>query len=216
MASRSPQQLKLEPGAYIELIPVASLSLPPEDTIAAQATMGIGDRPTCFTYGEWQAKKRATLEAAYRSTIFRVRIDGGEHDIRVSQALPTAVAAVLSGQSTTKSGAFLTANNPGSRRLSQAENDRRNRQLAERLKRRQVEFHEGEGIDGEGKWPAEKSCLIAGIGRDEALRLAAEFGQYCFVYLEVGKGAELVYTKHWDDLWSDADRASCGEPRRSE
>ena len=51
------RKLQFEEGDYIELIPTGGWSLPPEDTVAMQATMGVGGRPRYFTYEEWLTRK---------------------------------------------------------------------------------------------------------------------------------------------------------------
>ena len=90
------------------------------------------------------------------------------------------------------SGAFLTAANPGSERLGEEDNRRRDAALREALERAGHSYLEGEGRDPERDWPPEPSLLVPGIARAEAIELGRRFGQNALVWCEPGRPPELV------------------------
>ena len=72
--------------------------------------------------------------------------------------------------------AFVTAWNPGSRRLARPENERRQQALVRELSGRYRLFH-GQGVADDGPWPPELSVLVLGISREEALARGRAWGQ---------------------------------------
>jgi putative PIN family toxin of toxin-antitoxin system len=54
------------------------------------------------------------------------------------------------------------------------------------------DFHRGEGRDPQGRWTAEPSLLIAGIGRAQAEALGRRLEQNALLFAEKGKPVELV------------------------
>ena len=95
------------------------------------------------------------------------------------------------------SAAFLTAANPGSKRLTDEENARRTGALRKVLHAAGTLYREGEGRDPRRAWPAEASFLVLGIARGDAAKLARGFGQNAFVWCEPGKAPELVLAARW-------------------
>ncbi len=89
--------------------------------------------------------------------------------------------------------AYLTASNPGSERLSAAENGERNRRLRDRLQAQRYRFFPGQGVPRDSDWIPEESFLILGISPQEAIRLGAAFGQNAVVLGALGKTAELAF-----------------------
>ena len=87
--------------------------------------------------------------------------------------------------------AFITAWNPGSRRLSRPENERRQMALVRELSGRYRLFH-GAGIGDEGDWPAELSVLALGIPRDEALARGRAWGQLAVLLGSRGEQAQVT------------------------
>jgi hypothetical protein len=142
--------------------------------------------------GETEASRRRALEQAYRATTYRVDVPGqpfiairvGEHD----DALDALLAARGVGSWT-----YITAYNPGSVPLSDAENERRHHELLADVARcGAVAVFDGLGVGDDG-WPPEPSLLVLGVGRDEACSLGRKHGQVAVVYGERGKPAELVW-----------------------
>ena len=79
--------------------------------------------------------------------------------------------------------AFITAWNPGSRRLSRPENERRQRELVRSISGRYRLYPGAGGGDASGQeaWPAELSVLVLGIPLEEALGLGRAWGQHAIL-----------------------------------
>jgi hypothetical protein len=88
--------------------------------------------------------------------------------------------------------AFITAWNPGSERLPESENARRQVQLAAMLHADGYRCLPGEGIGPDGTWPAEESLFVMAIAEREARRVGRAFGQLAIVAGVAGGPAELV------------------------
>ena len=122
---------------------------------------------------------RRELEAAYRATTYRVFLPGGGCDLRIGVAsetlrcwLETAGAAHF---------AILTAYNPGSCLVADAENSTRQAQLECALLELDYEAYAAQNLaDGE-QWPVEESCFIPDMPEGTALALAARYGQCAVV-----------------------------------
>ena len=95
--------------------------------------------------------------------------------------------------------AFLTAANPRSRCLSDADNRQRLHALQERLKPIFVQIFSGESLAARAgrPWPAEPGFLVQGISVAEASALARSFGQHALVYGQLGGEAKLLWLTPW-------------------
>lgn len=133
------------------------------------------------------------LFAAYERTLFKVRTNTEEIVLRVG--VHSVDADNLLKSAGVSEAAYLTAFNPGSRMLSDSENQCRQDQLLEYLHKENYVFLAGTGIADDGSWPGEESVLILGIDRSEANAIASTFGQTAFVHVEIGKHVELVATR---------------------
>jgi hypothetical protein len=117
---------------------------------------------------------------AYRRAFYRANAGGGPAiEIRVGRKTP-ALDDLLAREGKRR-WAFLTAYNPGARRLRQAGNRTRSRALESALRRGGYLFLQGTSGSDAGEWPEEKSFLVVGIARREADRLRRRFGQDAFV-----------------------------------
>ena len=128
------------------------------------------------------------LIKAYNEAEYRVK--GFSKPIYIGQNA-TDADNVLSKNNLTE-WAYITAYNPMSCSLEEAENIRRNNEL-----RKLVNDYiviEGEGQDKQKEWPAEKSFFIAGISLDNAKALAVTFGQRAIVYGQLEQPATLIIT----------------------
>ena len=110
----------------------------------------------------------------YEATRYEAHLPQGTVVLRHGQPAP-ALDALLSPEA--PGWAFLTAWNPGSRRLSRPENERRQQALVAELSGRYRLFH-GQGVGDEGGWPAELSVLALGIPPAEAIARGRAWGQY--------------------------------------
>jgi hypothetical protein len=141
---------------------------------------------------------RERLRAAYEATAYRVD-DGprGRFTIRVG-AWSEDVDAVLAAAGA-ECWAFITATNPRSVPLSDAENAARMNRLTDAVVRRGLPHHHGAGVGSGTDWPAEPSLLVLGLDEAAALALAREFDQHAIVVGRRGEPARL--------LWSAGDAA---------
>ena len=89
------------------------------------------------------------------------------------------------------SWAFLTAWNPGSRKLSRPENERRQKALMLELSGRFRLFH-GAGIGDDAAWPPELSVLALGIPHREALERGRSWGQLAVLLGARGEPARVT------------------------
>ncbi len=87
---------------------------------------------------------------------------------------------------------WLSAFNPGSRRLSILDNLRRHDALWRRLRLEGRTALVGYAADPSGAWPDETSLLVPGIGLERLNRLALDFGQLAFLWLEPGRPVRLL------------------------
>lgn len=135
---------------------------------------------------------RDILERAYRETDYVVD-DGVRFTIRVGERC-SEVDMLLEAHGA-QSYAFLTAHNPGSQELEPAENDARQDELREDLRRRGFPCFRGEGRGRDGRWEPEESVLVVGVTKDGAAKLARAFDQVAFVHGVRGAAAELVFSE---------------------
>ena len=117
---------------------------------------------------------------AYHRAFYRASTGGGIGiEIRVGKDTP-ALDDVLR-RNGKRRWAFLTACNPGARRLGVTENRARTNALELSLRRGGFLFYAGRSGSDAGDWPEETSFLVVGIARREADRLRRRFGQDAFV-----------------------------------
>jgi Protein of unknown function (DUF3293) len=78
---------------------------------------------------------------------------------------------------------FITAFNPYSMRLEDEENEKRNQELARKLKK--YPHYEGYGTDQEELWQPEMSFLVLGITKEDAIELGKKYEQNALVFGEI-------------------------------
>lgn len=131
----------------------------------------------------------AALEAAYRRAIYEV--DAGERQIRLTVGRRSPpLDRLLAGRGVERA-AFLSAANPRSQPLADAEN----RECHDRLLRRVAELGyaalPGESRDASGGW-REASLLLLGLDENAAIALAREFGQAALLVVERGGAVQML------------------------
>jgi hypothetical protein len=131
-----------------------------------------------------------TLLDAYRRTAFVANTPSGGLSLRIGQR-STALDDLLAEHGVT-TWAYITAFNPGSIVLTPQENMARQRELERVVAPRGFATFSGEGVGDDGRWPPERSLLVLGIGRSDAVQLGRRFGQIAIVYGELGGQAELL------------------------
>jgi Protein of unknown function (DUF3293) len=88
---------------------------------------------------------------------------------------------------------YITACNPQSYRLNDAENARRQDQLESRLKALNLAYFSGAGIGIRGNWPPEPSFFILGLDERTAIQLGLDFDQHAILSGRKGEPAELIW-----------------------
>ena len=117
--------------------------------------------------------------AAYRETEYRVLGDQ-PFVLRVGQRCPELLSAHC--QYSAAASVFITACNPFSHAVSDAENTERQERLAAELRARSLEFQPGMGQHPSNCWPGEPSYLIFGLSLEAAKALGKKFEQNAIVW----------------------------------
>ena len=132
------------------------------------------------------------LSDAYESTDFWVDdVPGGPFSFRCGERCERLERLLL--RHDLRDWVFITACNPGSRRLSPEKNDCRTRALEAQLPGRPCVIYRGRGVGTVGEWPPEASFLVLGIDHAAGLRLGEEFGQNAIVVGSCGEPARLAW-----------------------
>lgn len=90
--------------------------------------------------------------------------------------------ALLYQQNKCDCAAFLTACNPFSRNVGDAENAVCQTELAQELTGRSLKLINGVGMDSQGKWPGEASFLVFGLSLEASRALARKYEQNAFIW----------------------------------
>ena len=90
------------------------------------------------------------------------------------------------------SAAFITAYNPYSQQLSDAENVARQEQLKIEIAKRGLTTIEGVGQHPSNQWPGEPSLLIIGLSKAAAATLARQLEQNAFVWSDETSIPQLI------------------------
>jgi len=88
--------------------------------------------------------------------------------------------------------AFVTACNPFSQRLSDAENARRQAGLAQILQQRGIVFLDGIGQHPSNDWPGEPSYLVPGIDLEAAKDLGNQLKQNAIIWNDIDAVPQLI------------------------
>lgn len=132
------------------------------------------------------------IDSAFRATTYRVFVpNDAPIDLRIGERSERLDA--LLRERGCDDWVFITAWNPGSRRLSAEENDARQADLLDALQQRGREWLSGSGIPADASWQPEASVLVFGTCRAEAVALGKRFGQLAVVLGTRGGEAELAY-----------------------
>ncbi|PYV74245.1 MAG: hypothetical protein DMG97_09285 [Acidobacteria bacterium] len=130
------------------------------------------------------------LLEAYKRTQFIV--DLPDRQTIICHGQRNGVIEQILAEHAAKTGAFITAHNPRSQRLSDAENRERHRLLIADVKKQGFAYLTGSGIGEDHGWPAEESLLVIGTTHDQAIALGTKHGQLAIVWVETGKAAQIV------------------------
>ena len=129
---------------------------------------------------------------AYRATDF-VLFDTGNGEVVVNVGRRSAMFDRVLATRGAETAVIVTAYNPRSVVLPDAENRVRHQQLIALLEARGHDFALGEGRDPTGHWKAELECVVFGITVEAGLDLARAFDQNAIVFVRRGQAPELAY-----------------------
>jgi hypothetical protein len=96
--------------------------------------------------------------------------------------LPSAELAAVHVEQRVVCSAYITACNPRSAPLSDADNHQRQLALAAEVTRRGLFFLPGVGQHSSNGWPGEPSYLVFGLSLEEAMALGREWEQNAIVW----------------------------------
>ena len=131
-----------------------------------------------------------SLWESYRSSTYCARTEIGEITIRIGAIDPLLERLLREGE--IHDWAFITAYNPASAPLSATDNDARQERLEQVVRAGGYRCFSGSGAGAKDDWPPERSVLILGIRRAEAVELGRRFGQNAIVCGSRGQPAELL------------------------
>ena len=127
---------------------------------------------------------------AYRAAIYEVDGPTGSMRLRIDEL--NAAADRLLAHAGVSTAAFITAYNPASVALCEAENRAAHENLQGALERRSFPHVAARGLDPAKQWPAEPGFLVLGLAREDAVALGRQFDQNGIVWLVAGRAPELV------------------------
>jgi hypothetical protein len=137
------------------------------------------------------AKSGEELAAVYSNTVYEVDLsDGSTIEFGVNAVCPALDDLLASAKA--NEAVFITAYNPASVAVGDAENTAAQENLKSDLLQQGSRFLPGQGVDPTGVWPPEPSFFVFAITRARGGELAEKYGQYAFLYIAVRKPPELV------------------------
>lgn len=129
------------------------------------------------------------LEQAYLETDYRVD-DDPPLFLRIGER--NDGVRVLMASFNVESAAFITAWNPGSKRLPVDDNYDRQARLLEAIEQLRLNYFVGRGEHPEDGY-GEDSYLVLGINREQADELARQFDQAAYVWVTMSGVPELAW-----------------------
>ncbi|HEX9138754.1 MAG TPA: DUF3293 domain-containing protein [Steroidobacteraceae bacterium] len=133
----------------------------------------------------------AALAAAYLRAIYRVEPAEGPFTLRIGEFSPELQR--WHERWTVDRSAFISAANPLSQPTDPEQNAAAHERLLRKLETAGLHSAPGTGLDPNGHWIPERSVLVAGITKAEALRLAAIFHQHAIVFAEADAVPRLCW-----------------------
>lgn len=121
----------------------------------------------------------ADLLQAYRATDYHVEA-ASPFVLRVGQANQELLQHYVKYRC--ECAAFLTACNPFSEVATERENEFRQTELENELRKRGLNFLNGIGRDTLGQWPGEPSFLVFGLSLEASKRLGREQAQNALIW----------------------------------
>ena len=137
-----------------------------------------------------QLTPQPKLKDAYLNTSYWIEETIKPFKIRVGKSNPQLETLLAEYKAAT--WAYISAFNPRSIPITYEENERRHDELHCVAQGFGYPTLSGHGVGDDGVWPPEKSLLIIGIGRDDALALGRRFEQSAIVFGERGGIPDLI------------------------
>jgi hypothetical protein len=131
------------------------------------------------------------LIEAYRATDYVLFDAEGEVTVNIGRR-SAAFDAVLARRGV-ETAVIVTAYNPRSIVLAEAENRARHAELVALIEARGYGYALGEGRDPTGHWKAELECVVFGIAAEAGIDLARAFDQNAIVFIRRGQAPDLLY-----------------------
>ena len=122
------------------------------------------------------------LVDSYVNTIYRIDTAPQPIYLRIDEFSPPL--ALLLQETNRQSAAIISAYNPFSRQLFDAQNLQVHEQLRFYLRNHAYSFIEGRNIDPTGQWPIEKSFFVSSIDLNTAQALGCQFRQNAIVQID--------------------------------
>ena len=144
-----------------------------------------------MTQGENLSTARARFESAYRQTTYHIHAAKGPVDIRIG-VRNTALDRILDEHAVSE-WVFVTASNPASQNIPEHENARRNAELEDSLRKAGRAYLQGIGEADNPGWQPERSYLVLGVSKRDAIAMAKRWGQYAVVWGTRGRAPELLW-----------------------
>ncbi|HMV45251.1 MAG TPA: DUF3293 domain-containing protein [Leptospiraceae bacterium] len=119
------------------------------------------------------------LLTAYKNTLYKIFYQDKEFKIEVDKR-SDFVDKLLIDKGVT-SYIFITAANPHSLLVSEAENEKANLELENQIKQKALFYCKGVGESKDGEWK-EDSFFVLGISLKEGMSIAKQFSQNAFLY----------------------------------
>jgi hypothetical protein len=145
-----------------------------------------------FHRTEWFGVHEPVFDA-YRRARYPLAAPGGTIELVPDRGSP-ALRELLRAEGV-GTAALITACNPRSVRLPEAENARRMRALRAHPALRALPLLDALGTDPAGHWPAEPSVMILGPRFGQAVAIAHHFGQNAMLWVDAAGCPRLVETR---------------------
>ena len=134
---------------------------------------------------------KSELLAAYRATTYRVFFPDAVCDLRLDQT--SEKLRQFLDNSGVLTFAILTAYNPASLKMHDANNERLQSEIELWLRQANYLVFSGENQADDEVWPIEKSCCVLGLSLLDACELGARYGQNAIVF----GGVDAIPRLYW-------------------
>ncbi|MDX2129257.1 MAG: DUF3293 domain-containing protein [Chloroherpetonaceae bacterium] len=138
--------------------------------------------------------KKELFDAVYRDTRYRVFHPKGSFDLEIDMFNEACKLVMEINQA--KTAAFITSQNPHSIQHSPQENELVFQQFTKIISLN-YHFFPASGIPNHTNWPEEKSLFILSIPFQEVLRIAIEYRQNAFLFVNTDFTPKLIWVEEF-------------------